>query len=324
MRIKRDLEISGDFKMNLRKIPISSTEKASIVRDLIKIFNEFEKKYKAAFLLRDLIEKEYQSAINKRINEIKRSQSLISYEILNEDVILTTLTKKQKDKEQIFKKIRLVAENHYIFYFEFFLKLFKVILDINDFLQGGTITEIANSHGFSSNYVRSIAKIVFPRKSLNFQYKCRFYRHNNLKEILLSIAKKVKNSANTKRNFSNLKDTYFQDLLTRYQKTRESLDLNLGSAGIGLDPNLIEWITDLTDDKLKTVFFTSIETPTVTDLLVICSKINRDQEILKYIVYSLMKSSKSDSTISKVSGKSVDFIRECKEIIYNEKIVYND
>lgn len=33
MRIKRDLEISGDFKINLRKIPINATEKASIVRD---------------------------------------------------------------------------------------------------------------------------------------------------------------------------------------------------------------------------------------------------------------------------------------------------
>lgn len=93
MRTKRGLEISGDFKMNLRKIPISSTVKASIVRDLIKICNEFEKKYKAVFLLRDLLENVYQSAINQRIDEIKRNQPLISYEIFNEDVILTNLTK---------------------------------------------------------------------------------------------------------------------------------------------------------------------------------------------------------------------------------------
>ena len=163
MRTKRGLERSGDSKMNLRKIPISSTEKASIVRDLIKIYNESEKKYKAAFLLRYLLENVYQSAINHRIEEIKKSQTLISYEIFNEDVILTNLTKKKKDKDELFKKIRIVAENHYIFYFEFFLRLFKVILDICDFLKGGTIDEIAYSHGFSPKYITSIAKIVFSR-----------------------------------------------------------------------------------------------------------------------------------------------------------------
>jgi len=177
---------SGDFKVNLRKIPISTTEKITIVKDLIKIFIESEKKYKAAFLLRDLLENVYQTAINQRIDEIKRNQPLINYEILNEDVILTNLTKKKKDKDELFKKIRIVAENHYIFYFEFFLRLFKVILDICDFLKGGTIDEIANSHGFSPNYVTSIVKIVFPGNSIIVQYKCRFFRHCDLKEIVYS------------------------------------------------------------------------------------------------------------------------------------------
>jgi len=104
MKSKRGLEMSGDFKVNLRKIPISSTEKASIVRDLIKIYNEFEKKYKAAFLLRDLLENVYQSAINQRIDEIERNQTLISYEILNDDVILTNLTKKKRIKMSFLKK----------------------------------------------------------------------------------------------------------------------------------------------------------------------------------------------------------------------------
>lgn len=83
MRTERCLEKSGDFKVNLRKIPISTTKKITIVKDLIKIFTESEKKYKAAFLLRDLLENIYQSAINQRIEEIKRNQTLISYEIFN-------------------------------------------------------------------------------------------------------------------------------------------------------------------------------------------------------------------------------------------------
>ena len=264
MRIKRDIEISGDFKVNLRKIPISSTEKASIVRDLIKIFYEFEKKYKAAFLLRDLIDNTYQTSINQRIDEIKRNQTLISYEIFNEDVILTKLAKKKKDKDEIFKKIGIVAENHYIFYFEFFLKLFKVILDICDFLKGGTFVEIANSHGFSPKYVTSIAKLIFPGNSINVQYKCRFFRHCDLKEIVLSIAENVQNNIVTKRSFTNLKNSYIQELLMQYHKVRESGDLNSDTIVVGLDLNFIERISNISNGKLKNIFNTSVEKLTST------------------------------------------------------------
>jgi len=47
--------MSGEFNINLRKYPISSTEKASIIKDLVKIINNFEKEYKAEFILKDLI-----------------------------------------------------------------------------------------------------------------------------------------------------------------------------------------------------------------------------------------------------------------------------
>lgn len=237
---------------------------------------------------------------------------------------MTNLTKKKKDKDEIFKKIRIVAENHYIFYFEFFLKLFKVILDICDFLKGGTIDEIANSHGFSPKYTTSIAKIVFPDNSINAQYKCRFFRHCDLKEIVLSIAEKVKNSIVTTRSFPNLKNSYIQELFMRYHKVKESENLNPDTMVVGLDLNFIERISNLSDDKLKSIFTTSVEKLTNTDLLVMCSKINKDQEILKYIVFSLMKSSISISTISMESSKSVDFIRECERLIYDEKIAIYD
>jgi len=86
------------------------------------------------------------------------------------------------------------------------------------------------------------------------------------------------------------------------------LNLNPDTMVVGLDLNFIERISNLSDDKLKSIFNTSVEKLTTTDLLVMCSKINKDQEILKYIVFSLMKSSISESIISKVSGKSIEFI----------------
>ena len=110
----------------------------------------------------------------------------------------------------------------------------------------------------------------------------------------------------------------------RYHKVRESENLNSDSMVVGLDLNFIERVSNLSDNKLKSIINSSVEKLTNTDLLVMCSEINKDQEILKYIVFSLMKTSISESIISMVSGKSEDFIQDCERLLYDEKIAYYD
>ena len=58
---------------------------------------------------------------------------------------------------------------------------------------------------------------------------------------------------------------------------------------------------------------------TFLDFLALCSIINKNLEILKFIVYSLIKTSKSLDYISKVSGKSIYAINRCQTIIYRGK-----
>jgi len=299
MKSERSVEMLKEHKINLRKIPISSSEKASIIRDLVKIIDEFKKEYKAEFILRDLIENEYQSAINQRIKVIRKSGTKINYEILNKDEVLTNLTKKKREKGKIFNHIRMVAEKHYIFHFEFFLKLFLIILDIRDWLWGGSIEEIANKHGFSVNYIKSIAQVVLP-DHVNLQYKCRFYHNEDLKEIVLSIAENVMNSKVNPSSFSNLKNPYIQELLEHYQKARQSEDQSCNYTSIGLDSGFIRRISNLSKNKSENILKSTVEILTTTDLLILCSKINRNQEVLKYMVYALINYPDDELNISKI------------------------
>jgi len=311
--------MSGEFNINLRKYPISSTEKASIIKDLVKIINNFEKEYKAEFILKDLIENEYQSVINQRIEEIRKSRPEISYEILNEDKILQNLSKKKKDKAKIFELIDMVAEKHYIFHFDFFLKLFRIILDIRDFILGGTIENIANTHGFSPKYVKSIAKLVFQVQNKKYLYEQRFFHRKYIRQILISIADEVKSGKITRRCFSNLLNPYLQEQLMEYQKIRERE--NSKFITIGLDFQFIQRLVKLSYLTSENILKSSIETLTISDLLIMCSKINKNHEILKYIIYTLMNKPDDELSISKITGKNVEFIQECEKIIKYEKVI---
>ena len=52
-----------------------------------------------------------------------------------------------------------------------------------------------------------------------------------------------------------------------------------------------------------------------------CSQINKQLEILKYIVYPLIKTSLELLKISKITGKSVKFIEKYEKLIYRKKII---
>ena len=45
-------------------------------------------------------------------------------------------------------------------------------------------------------------------------------------------------------------------------------------------------------------------------------------KFLKYMVYALINYPDDEFNISKITGKSVEFIGECEKIIYDDKIAY--
>ena len=58
----------------------------------------------------------------------------------------------------------------------------------------------------------------------------------------------------------------------------------------------------------------------MNELLSFCSQINKHLEILKFFVYSLIKTPINFTEISRISGKSNDFIKKYEKLIYKAKI----
>ena len=82
----------------INEIHVTSREKARIVKELCGIIDEFKESYEEEFLLRDVIENDYQDLMTKRIEEIKDANNELSYEKLNEDKELRDLSKKKGDR----------------------------------------------------------------------------------------------------------------------------------------------------------------------------------------------------------------------------------
>ncbi len=90
-----------------------------------------------------------------------------------------------------------------------------------------------------------------------------------------------------------------------YQKIKEKDVESSNFISIGLDFLFIQRLVKLSHLTSENILKSSIETLTITDLLIMCSKINKNQEILKYIVYTLMNCPDGELSISKITGKSV-------------------
>jgi len=106
-----------------------------------------------------------------------------------------------------------------------------------------------------------------------------------------------------------------------YQKIKEREKENSKFITIGLDFQFIQRLVKLSYLTSENILKSSIETLTFSDLLIMCSKINKNKEILKYIVYTLMNYPDDELSISKITGKSVEFIQECENIIRYEKVI---
>ena len=138
---------------------------------------------------------------------------------------------------------------------------------------------------------------------------------------MISIADEVKSGKITRRCFSNLLNPYLQELLMEYQIIKEREVENSKFISIGLDFQFTQRLLKSSHLTSENILKSSIETLTFSDLLIMCSKINKNQEILKYIVYTLMNYPDDELSISKITGKSVEFIQECENIIRYEKVI---
>ncbi len=302
------------------KLYLTPIGKATLIKELLHIIDEFKKEYREVFFLRNLITNEYESAIKKRIGELRKVSGPVSYEALNEDVFLKTLSKMNKDKTKVFACLNEVAKKYLINDSNVLLKQFKIILDLKDFIMGRTWDRILRTHEIGGPNLKFIAKKVFSDSSGIDWYKRRFYQTKYLKEDILSIADEVIKGYITEESFMNLVNPQLQDLIHQYRK-EQALEIGYSLFNrVFIDINFTRWLYELPQSRLNQILMNHKSGMPIGELLSLCSQINKHLEILKFVVYSLIKTPISSSEISRISGKGKNFIKKYEKLIYEKKV----
>ena len=308
---KRDVFSGG------KKIHISNKAKKEVITALIEVIKLRKTEYAAEFLLRELLDHDYQSALNNRIIEINGNMRVVDFKLFEEDPLLITLSKKQKDRENLFTLIRKISIAYQID-FDFLVKLFRLIIDIRDFAFKTTLQNISNTHHVGIQYIRDVARMIFSDNKKQDLYKTRFLSNKYAKEILLDISDEIYEGEITRNDFSNLTNEQFQDVIEEYRQKKENHVL---FTQIGVDIEFVEWLYEMSQDDLNTILKDHKIKLSTKELVMMCHKINKNFEVLKFIVYTLIKTTMSDGYIHTVTGKSISAIKNYERKIFQKRIV---
>ena len=119
-------------------------------------------------------------------------------------------------------------------------------------------------------------------------------------------------------DFTNLLNPQLQEVFNHY-RTRKQVK-NGGSLFYRpiVETRFIKWLSRQDPDKI-------LKNPkkkfSLEDLLITCSKVNKNLEILKFIAHALINTSMNTLKISEITGKSVEFIEKCELQIYKKRVL---
>ena len=293
--------------------------KPLFIKYLLEIIELFKKDYKEVFILRVLIENDYKSDLYNLIDDYEKAFGNIPYELLNKNKTLSNLSRRVNDKEKLFSLIKSFGKKHQFYDYDQLIKWLKISLNILDFVFGETLENISKSYGAGFRTVQTFAKLIF---SDDFEmYKRRFYKNQYYLEDVLSIADDVIKGEITNKSFKNLIHPQLQDLMDYYRMEKQKkVGLSIFQR-IGIDTDFTRWVEQLPKEKLDQILKDHIEKLPVFEILILCSEINKNLEILKFMVYSLIKTSMNVYKISKITGKNMNFIEKYEKLIFEEKIM---
>ena len=321
---RNELKHFSPRKKNLNELNLTTDKKKAIISDLNQVIEKFEEEGNTEFELGALLSYDFQSAINKQIEEIQKNHEEIPYDILNKDMFFTRLIEKQKVREVIFSLLDNIAHKHPQLDSNLLLKFLKLVLDLRDFALGGNMKAISERHNVRKGYIQTIGKLVFSNMNEMSLYMTRFYSSRYLDYDILLISQNVINGQITEDNFTNLTNPQFQELLRHYQEEKNKPDDFAVFSGVKIDLEFIIWFYKLDQNRINQILEKYDNKLTYSDLVVLCSIINKNLEILKFIVYTLIETRHSLDYISQISGKSLYAIKRCQTLIFEEKIALED
>jgi len=284
-----------------------------------------------------------QMPIEKRTHLIHEINQIINSLLVryNYPYFIKKILKKsnQESKEYVFiieKLLRLSRIHKNLSYSDCF-DLFYIMLEIYDYISAKSQSDIAKNFIRYKGFIKELAKLTLEDPE---DYKNRFPSTKHSKNMILHIANNIISGTISQDEISNIDSFEFQQIINAYRREVVRLETNYlsqkGYPSIGsrafndrvrdfqrknlfdrnfLGCDFIEWVEGLTDSELKQITRFFSKSILKRDLLIICNKINQNHEILKYIIYLILKSNDSLKRIAEKSGKQHTRVRRIGKIL---------
>ncbi len=286
-----------------------SEKTIALYEDLNTILTEFKSGHQEELFISELLEMDFKVQLDKRLGELKQNNSFFRYENLNNDTLFQKLYKRLSNQKILLSQIKQTSLKHGFKDESEIKDIFNIMVDIRDFTLGKSTEEIAKKHNKSHGYINKLAHIFLKDKKL---FNCRFRKLENLESQCLEIGEQVIINKIDERSFLCLTDPKFQFLIKEFQRLHPHLKYKSIFRANLISPKFTEWLKKLPIDNITYVFNNHID---VDKSLLHCSQINRNQEMLKFLIFSLIKKRASFKDIAKVTTKERHFILKVNEIL---------
>jgi len=302
-------KFKGAKKFHLERkeyfIVLPLAKRTSLIKDLNEIIEGYKIEYKYEFLLKDLM-------------ELPRDEKEIKREDLNPLLIVANAKARGysdllKDKNEIVGKLKKIATKYFKADFLYTKGLFTVLLDIKDFLLGGSAPEIAEKNNKSRSFIIRLAKDfyhnILKNKAL---YELRFYYSRKFKSNVLNVAENYTTNKIDKRSFRHLINLDVQELMKEYRYSQGFTRETSLFRGMGTGLEFPIWVKKLDQKSIDQIVRKKI--PKIT-ILNTCIEINMNWEVLNYVIFAIMNTTEQRIEIAESSGKNADFVSRCAKIL---------
>ena len=273
--------------------------------------------------------KEIKELINKLLNKYEYPYFIKKF--------LKNQNQQSPDYSLITSKLIQLSKIHKKLTYSDCFELFFISLEICDFISPKNKKEIAREFNRGDSFIQLIAELYLNDK---VKYSKRFPSTKSFKKRILKIADDIVTGHITSFDICNIDSFEFQQLIKSYRKYMVQLEtdnlIQKGYPSIGtklfkkkirnfkrrrlfnrysINSDFIEYLESLSNSKLSQI--TKLKhTPTLKkEILIKCNNINENDEILKYIVYLILKSIDSIGKILKKSGTGIKNIINIAKIL---------
>lgn len=250
---------------------------------------------------------------------------------------LKNSSQRSADYNWITDKLVKLSKIHLNLTYSICFDLFYIILEFNDYITAKSQTDISKEFMRYKSFIKRLAKLVLKDPKI---YRNRFPSSKFINEEMLDIAEGIIGNRVSFQDFSNIDSFEFQQLIKAYRyeviTAEKDLLIQKGYPSVGsqkfkrrikglkhknlfdryfLGVKFIEWIEHLTDLELENIIKFKTLSNLRKDILIICNNVNQNYEIIKYLIYLILKSNDSLNKIGRKTGKSPTTISSIAKLL---------